>query len=298
MCIQRVSDNVSMVDSPFNGSTGVLGTYIVQGDHTLVMDPGPATQTTGVLAALKKQGVANVGIIALTHIHLDHAAGCWKMLEEYPDAVVHCHPRGVQHMVDPSKIKAAAIQQFRGELPPYGEIKGLPEEKVKASTDGEVIDLGGVRLQVIWTPGHSTHSHAYYEPEEKVLFVGDTVGHTHGRPDHVIPASPPPFNPVQTVESITKLIALDPKVLCISHFGFHENAVARLRSFEEQVLLWEKLVFKGVEEQLDLTGVFNLVKEHDPVVQAMLEANPASKGDVFSSLVGFVGYAKWVKKNN
>ncbi len=298
MSTQRVSDNVHVIDAPLHGRTGVLGTYVVAGDRVAVIDPGPASQVPGVIEALDRLGVEEVSTIALTHIHLDHAAGCWRMLERYPGAYVHCHPRGVEHMVDPSRIEAAVREAFGDKIEEYGEIRGIPKEKLKASVDGERLRLGGVELQVLYTPGHSFHSQSYYEPRGRVLFAGDSAGHTPDNVGAVIPASPAPYNPVQAIESLSRMEALSPRVLCIGHFGFHGGAAKWLRNFKEQVLLWERIAYEGVEEGRTLTEVFQKVLDADPEAQTLISANPESKGRIYSSLAGFVSYVKWVKTRN
>jgi glyoxylase-like metal-dependent hydrolase (beta-lactamase superfamily II) len=292
MSISRVTDAVTMIDSPYHGRTGVLGTYLLRGEESAVIDPGPAAQATGVMEALGRLHVSELKVVALTHIHLDHAAGSWMLLDAYPGAFVHCHPRGVQHLVDPSKIVAAAEEVFGDKVRLYGEIRGLPPEKIRASVDGESLSLGGVELRVIWTPGHSTHSQSYYEPDSRVLFVGDAVGHTPGNMGVWVPASPPPYNPVQAVESVNRLLQLRPETLCISHFGFHPDAEDRLRGFRDQVTLWARLASRAVDEGLDLRGLYGLVEAEDPSV-GLLAADPELRGSVYQSLVGFLSYAKW-----
>jgi glyoxylase-like metal-dependent hydrolase (beta-lactamase superfamily II) len=296
MSTSRVTDSVTMIDAPYHGRRGVLGTYLVRGEESAVIDPGPASQTGGVLEALHALGVSTVNMVLLTHIHLDHAAGSWMILDQSPGAVVHCHPRGVQHMVDPSRIKADAEEIFKEGIKDYGEIKGIDPSRVRASVDGESLDLGGVELRVVWTPGHSTHSQSYYEPDGRVLFVGDAVGHTPGNHGVFVPASPPPYNPRQAVESIEKLLSLGAETLCISHFGVFGDAEERLRSFRDQVKLWERLAFKAVDEGLDLRGLYGLVEAEDCAASSLVASDPEQRRGVYQSLVGFISYAKWERQ--
>lgn len=295
MSAQRVSDGIHIIDSPYHGKTGVLGTYVVAGEKVAVIDPGPASQALGVIEALDRLGVKEVSTIALTHVHLDHAAGCWVLLKRYPGASVHCHPRGVDHMVDPSKIEAAAREALGDSILEYGEIRGVPREKVNTSDDGERLDLGGVQLQVYHTPGHSSHSQSYYEPRGRVLFAGDAAGHTPDNLGAVIPASPAPYNPVQATESLKRLEALDPKTICIGHFGFHGGAAKWLRGFKGQVQLWEKIASTGVEEGSSLTDMYLRVLDSDGEAQKLVSKHPDAKRHIYSGLAGFVSYAKWVK---
>jgi glyoxylase-like metal-dependent hydrolase (beta-lactamase superfamily II) len=47
------------------------------------------------------------------------------------------------------------------------------------------VKVGGLRFNVIETPGHTVGGVCYYEPDEKVLFSGDTLfAGAIGRTDH------------------------------------------------------------------------------------------------------------------
>jgi len=180
MSLHRITDKISVIDSPLSGMRGVLGTYLVEGEKTAVIDPGPTNQTLGVLDALRSHGIKEVDVVLLSHIHLDHGGGSWKMAEAYPSSFVYCHPKGAAHMVDPLKLKAGAERLFGERVLEYGTITGVPSDRVMKSSDGEIIDLGGIILQVLWTPGHSSHSQSYWEPDSRTVFVGDAVGHVMG----------------------------------------------------------------------------------------------------------------------
>jgi glyoxylase-like metal-dependent hydrolase (beta-lactamase superfamily II) len=283
-----------MIDAPYYGRTGILSTYIVEGEKVTVIDPGPASQVPGVIEALDKLEIDEVSTIALTHIHLDHAAGCWVMLERYTNAKVHCHPRGVEHMVTPSKIMAAARETLGDTLKKYGEIRGIPKEKVHSSFDGERLILGGTELQVINTPGHSSHSQSYFEPKGKLLFAGDAAGYLPDNLGAVIPASPPPYNPVQATESLIRMESLAPKTLCVSHFGFYDGAVEWLRDFKRQVLLWERVVSKGFDLGRTLTEIYQAILDEDLEAQKLVSLDPKAESHIYSSLAGFMSYTNWI----
>jgi len=297
MSPQHITGPIYMIDAPYQGENNVLGTYLLKGKDIVVIDPGPASSVPGVITAIRQLGIKQLKTIALTHIHLDHAAGCWKILEEYPEAVIHNHPRGTQHMINPTKIKAAAKQVFGDGINQYGDIKGISPEKLVDSTDGEILDYDGFTLQVFWTPGHSSHSHTYYEPDHKVLFVGDAAGHNPKAIGIPLPTSPPPFNPVKAVESVNRLIKLDPEIICISHFGYHHDAVGWLKNYREQVDRWTKISLEGVDEGLDLRGLYKKLNTEDPEVKAAVGNSEEAKSTVYGGLVGFYQYAKWVRKN-
>ena len=200
-------------------------------------------------------------------------------------------------MAEPSKIESAALKALGDKIIEYGEIRGVPPDAVKESVDNERLSFGEVVLIVYWTPGHSTHSQSYYEPEAEIIFVGDAAGHIPGNHGIIIPTSPTPHNPQQVMESLDKLIKLKPRIICYSHFGFYNNATERLNQFRDQTELWTKISIKGVEDRLALSEIFERVKEEDNNVKRLAKIDLEMKGAIYSSLVGFVEYAKWLKRN-
>lgn len=292
MSLQRISDKISIIDSPLSGVRRVLGTYLIEGEKTAVIDPGPTNQTLGVIDALQAHGVKELDAVLLSHIHLDHGGGSWKMTETYPSSFVYCHPRGAAHMVDPSKLKAGAERLFEERVLEYGTITGVSRDRIMESSDGEIIDLGGVILQVLWTPGHSSHSQSYWEPDSRTVFVGDAVGHVMGEGDPVVPVSPPPHNPIRAVESIDRILGLRPETLCIAHFGPHENATEHLNRIRNRSILWDRLSIQAAREGMDLEEFTSLVLEEDELMDQVEESRSPERS-LKGGLLGFHMYGKW-----
>ena len=282
-----------MIDTVFQGKTGVLGTYMITDDRTALVDPGPPVQAQQTVQELKHQG-RKIDTIALTHIHLDHASGTWDILQEYPECTVIVHPRGTRHLIDPTDLLETALAQFKGEMPPYGEIHGIPPAAIMESQDNMIIPLGDTQLQIIWTPGHSTHSQSYYLREDKILFAGDAAGHLIA--GHILPASPPPFNPEHSIKSINRMIELKPSLLCIGHFGYAEEAISHLNDIKDRIILWDRLSYETLEEDGGLRDYYNLVNLHDKGIQKLVQTHPETKRNIYGSLAGFLSYAKWKTK--
>ena len=297
MSVEAITDTISLIDSPYHGRRGVLGTYLIRGERSAVIDPGPAPLVPGVIEALEATGVTHLDYILLTHIHLDHAAGCWKLLEAYPEAIVHCHPRGAAHVIDPTRLLAAAEEIYGDALKEFGEVRGVPAERVVESTDGETLDLGGISLETIWTPGHSSHSQSYFEPGSGVVFVGDAAGHYPGNRGILVPGSPPPHNPAKAADSLLRLMSYEPKTIAYSHFGYFGEALALLERFLVQTRLWDRVARDGVEAGLSLKDIFDLIVEEDPEARELSGFGEEGKRAVYSSLTSFVGYAKWLRKS-
>lgn len=123
------------------------------GQQSLTIDSGEAIDRyqwflRGYLAAVEK---AEIAIATITHHHSDHS-GNLKWAKESLKAEV--------------AIPSNARPLLKGRIP----------AKVDTLKDGDVIDLdGGVRVQVLGTPGHSVDSLCFYVEEEGVLFTGDTL---------------------------------------------------------------------------------------------------------------------------
>jgi glyoxylase-like metal-dependent hydrolase (beta-lactamase superfamily II) len=299
MSTQPVSSNVYVIDAPFLGEQGVLGTYVVKGEFYMIVDPGPTVSIPYIIQELDELGVKTESLkyVASTHIHLDHAGGSWKLLDVYPKARLLVHPRGSKHMVDPTKLEAAARSLFGDRVSSYGEVRGVSAERVVESREGEELDLGGVTVRVIWTPGHASHHQSFFVPEDGVIIVGDAGGFHFPGTGAIMPTTPPPFNPRLAVESLEKLIALKPEFVCYGHFGASGNAVEKLEAHKRQILLWSRLVEEGLSEGLDLREIYTKIKTEDPMA---LMAGEFSSGlcerSSLINLLGFVRYYEWMEE--
>ena len=291
MRVLEIADGVKAIDGMLVGSTHSLSTYLIEGERKAVIDPGPTSQAVRVIDILNQRNVKPELSMA-THIHLDHAGGSWKLAEEYA-CQIYCHPRGASHMVDPSKLKAAAKKLFGERLLNYGEVTGVPASKIRESFDGELLDFGGIVLEVLWIPGHSSHSQSFWEPDSKTVFVGDAVGHTMGDGGPVVPVSPPPHNPLRAVQSIDKIIGLGPETLCIAHNGPHHDAVTHLKRIKERSIHWGELAVRGAKEEMSLEGFSSFVLEEDEKLSHHIKDLPSPMTELGANLLGFWLYGKW-----
>jgi len=299
MGVVHVKGSVYMIDAVYHGVSGVLSTYVVKGDRAAVIDSGPSVSIPSVVKGLKQLDVDvdDLAYLAPTHIHLDHAGGSWRLLELFPEAKLYVHPRGARHMIDPSQLEAATRQLFGDRVDGYGEIKGVPPDRVVESMDCDVLDLGGSTVQVIWTPGHSSHHQSYYMPEDGVAVLGDVGGFYSAESDAIMPTTPQPFNPSKAVESLERLIALEPEVVCYGHFGFAGNGVDKLEKHRRQILLWSRIVEESMEEGLELEEIYEQIRAEDPMANRMggFSAERRERSSLIN-LIGFVEYFKWMAR--
>src|SRR6056297_1263431 len=93
---------MELIDLKHLGRERVIGSWLLDG---VLIDPGPESCMKTLLDGLAGRSPK---VIALTHIHLDHAGATGSLLRRFPDAEVWVHQRGARHLVDPSKLLASA----------------------------------------------------------------------------------------------------------------------------------------------------------------------------------------------
>jgi glyoxylase-like metal-dependent hydrolase (beta-lactamase superfamily II) len=160
------------------------------------------------------------------------------------------HPRGARHLIDPSKLYAGALAVY-GEAAmerDYGRIVPVPQERVQTSSEGQLIELAGRRLQLLDTPGHARHHHCVWDEASGGLFSGDTFGlsyrelDSHRGPWTFVTSTPVQFEPEQLRASIERLLAFHPQSMYLTHFG-RVGAVQTLG--KQQLELLERVVALG-----------------------------------------------------
>lgn len=211
----------------------------------LVVDPGPLSTIPHLRQALEQAGIDRLDFILLTHIHIDHAGGTGALLENYPEARVICHPKGVEHMVAPDKLWQGS-RKVLGELAEiYGEIIPIPAEQISSAEGFSARDI-----TAYLTPGHAQH-HCSYRIDD-LLFGGEVAGVRYPL-EHGIylrPATPPRFIREVALDSLAQMIALQTRYLVIAHYGLVEPAVDYLRIAYDQLNLWTR----GLSRFLDRNG--------------------------------------------
>ncbi|BAA81167.2 conserved hypothetical protein [Aeropyrum pernix K1] len=235
---------IKLVDTTPEPFTGKMGSYILiapDGDAAMI-DSGPKTSWERVREELQSMGV-RLRYVILTHIHLDHASAAGSIVRSLDTVeAVYVHPRGARHMADPERLWQAS-KQFLGDYADFfGKPEPVPEGKIVVPEDGEVLELpGGVKLHVIYTPGHASHHMSFYLPQEGVMFTGDSAGVSLKDDDGTLvefPTTPPPFKPVEYINSLDAMARFKPEKLAFAHYGMRSGGMEYLRWHREDILRW------------------------------------------------------------
>ena len=124
--------------------------YLVEGnDRALLIDAGTVIpELDKIVAKITSKPVT----MMLTHAHGDHAGGVGPFPEVYLNA---------------------------GDMPIVPNNMRNYKGQIKYLFDGEVIDLGGREIEVIFTPGHTSGSATFFDKAKHYGFSGDAFGSTN-----------------------------------------------------------------------------------------------------------------------
>ena len=220
---------IHTIDTAFQREHFDAAYLIVENGRGAFVDSGTNHSVPHLLARLASVGLARDAVdwLLVTHVHLDHAGGAGALMAELPNARLVVHPRGAQHMVDPSKLIAGATAVY-GEAEmqrSYGQIQPVPESRVVIAEDGHVVDLHGRELVCMDTPGHARHHYCVWDARSRGWFTGDTFGLSYRELDSakgpfVLPTTTPvQFEPEKLKTSIARLLARDPQWMYLTHYG-------------------------------------------------------------------------------
>jgi hydroxyacylglutathione hydrolase len=136
--------------------------YVVGCEQTkegAVIDPGGDPRR--ILAEVERQGLA-IKYVLNTHAHFDHTDANGAIVEATGAPLA-------LHAADRPILAAAGGAAWFGLHADPGPPPGLELR------DGDELQIGKLRLQVLYTPGHSPGHVCFYEATEGVLFDGDVL---------------------------------------------------------------------------------------------------------------------------
>jgi glyoxylase-like metal-dependent hydrolase (beta-lactamase superfamily II) len=305
---RRLEDDLWVLDTRTEGTPGVTASYLVEGDDGFALvDVGSGATLEAVLAGIRTSGheVADLRLIVLTHIHLDHAGATGALVRLAPQARVLVHPLGAPHLADPSRLMASATQIYGDRMAElWGEMVPVPAEWIKTLADGEAVRAGCRALIAYHTPGHAIHHIAYHDAARAALFAGDVAGVRLEGVDFVRPPTPPPdLDLEQWSASLARLRALQLDRLYLPHFGVARSVEAHLSALEARLYAWGEIVLAGMLHHKDAPALAaDLAATSEPELAAARSASAggASWGYEVATnyLMSAQGYQRYYRKRH
>ena len=225
----HLNDGITAVDTEYSRPLQDASHLIVQGGRAAFVDTGTNASVPLLIDALHQQDldVADVDYVFLTHIHLDHAGGAGLLMQELPNAYCVVHPRGVAHMIDPTRLVAGteAVYGVEQTREMYGEIQAIDESRCVVPDNEQWFDLNGRNMQALFTEGHALHHYCLNDPTSRGVFTGDSFGVSYRELDTaagalIFPTSTPThFDPVAAHAAVDRIMDCKPEQLYLTHYS-------------------------------------------------------------------------------
>ncbi|MBN6185594.1 MBL fold metallo-hydrolase [Aneurinibacillus sp. BA2021] len=254
---------IELVDKTEGGrSTG----YLINSEQKTIVEMGASLSVPRVLAALEALHIAREEItyVIVTHIHLDHAGGAGLLLEKLPNARLIVHPRGVKHMIDPSKLIAGAKQVYGAEFDRlFAPIVPVPAERIIVAEDGMELSIGEQRTLTFYdSPGHAYHHYAVHDPASKGIFSGDSIGmstpllqESFGVEFYAPSSSPTQFDPEAMIATLQRLNELGAEQVYMTHYGRHGNAAHIIADNIERAQAYARIAEEAYQQEASLENL-------------------------------------------
>ena len=202
------------------------GVYLLEGrEGSMIISGGVSCIAPAVMEQLKTNRIdeSRITKILILHSHFDHVGVVPYLKRAHPDIDIYASERAWEILSMPKAINT--INAFNRSVT---ERMGMAEACADFDLDwrddisgtavheGDEIDLGGIRIQIFETPGHSSCSITAYEPEIKILFPSDGGGIPFEK--IIITSGNSNFTKFQ--KSLEKLKDFEVAYYCADHYGY------------------------------------------------------------------------------
>jgi len=192
-----------VADNPSPYTGPGTNTWILEGDPVAVVID-PGPDDDRHLAAIEKRlAGAALGAVLVTHSHPDHLPLAARLAERH-------HASVLRH-------------------PDLG--------------DGDLVQLGKVRLRALYTPGHASDHLCFLQEEDRAVFTGDLV---LGKGSTMI--TYPDGDMAAYFRSLDRLLELRPSILFPGHWDPVEDPQPKLEEYRRHRLDREQQVLRAVAE--------------------------------------------------
>jgi glyoxylase-like metal-dependent hydrolase (beta-lactamase superfamily II) len=165
----EIADRIFYIEGENRGKYPDCHGLLVKDDVSAIIDPACREDLMHEIAA------DGVDIVLNTHYHEDHRIYNYvfenaRLLAHGLDA--HGYGTAEEFMSGFAIVKSPQIEQLWREFL-FETMKYRPYKIDETITDGQEIDFGHTKLQVIHTPGHSSGHCCFFFPEERIAYLGD-----------------------------------------------------------------------------------------------------------------------------
>ena len=213
--------------------------------------------------ACRREGL---DLLILSHCHIDHRLS----VPSIPEVPVWAHAKEAPYLEDlHCFVKSVGFDRGGFDLERVFPGLEVPLIKVQKKIETEErLDLGGLTLEILLTPGHTPGHLSFFVPEAEFLFTADIdctpfgpfYGHDFADIDDFI----------QSIRSLGKIKA---KGMATGHAGpFSDQLAERLSAFEQVIYQRDRLLLQELSEPQPLEFFLgkNLFYPHYPEPQFLI----------------------------
>ena len=222
--VRKVADNVFY-------ATGVGNTIMITTEEgNVIFDTGLVLQVASQRKALREVSEAPVRYIVLSHSHADHIGGTRFWQEEGTEIVAYDDFLEEQRYL--SELEPYQYRRNRTLFPwmPAWEDRpdiemmrygGIEPTITVADWETHSFTLGGIEFQVIGAPGAEGADNAVlWLPQQRILFTGDFFGPQFPQFPNIFTMRGEKIRkPVEYIQSLNLLLALEPEIIVPSHLN-------------------------------------------------------------------------------
>jgi len=290
----RIRDFGKVRDNLWHLGRVESGIYILQGQkHSMIINGGMSCIVPDILKQMKIFNIdeGRIDKLLILHAHFDHVGIVPFLKRRHPELEIYASARAWEILKTPKAIRtinlfSTLINEKMGvnaEVSSYDldwrdDVSGITVK------EGSSIDLGGLTVSIMETPGHSSCSISAYVPEIKVLFPSDAGGIPYR--NEIVPAGNSNYTLFQ--QNLEKLKHVDADYICADHFGYVTGEEAK--SFISKTSDVAKQFRKLMESTYRRTG------DVEEAVQHLIDIRYKKRPDYFMSREILTGvYGQMVK---
>jgi hydroxyacylglutathione hydrolase len=177
--LERIADRLAYVPVDVGGGS-TCNVYVVGTPGECVLIDASTAETAPVLVSAVSAEIPPTGVRALivTHGHGDHYGGL-AALTRWCSAPVWAHPAAAAAIEDPRAAFAPPTSHSNNLSPDdwdrFRRAVGEPVRVQRLLREGDLVEVAGLSLRVLHTPGHDAGEITLVEPTLSGAFVGDLV---------------------------------------------------------------------------------------------------------------------------
>lgn len=239
---------------------------LITEEKAAIIDAGFSFTAKPMVKKIKEElGDRPLDYILLSHSHYDHISGSSLMKKTWPNVQILSAEHAAKVfekkkvMKTIAKMNRVAAMYFKKSQFFNNDLSRIHTDRVVKN--GDIIDLGSIKFEVIEAPGHTRDSLAFWCESERLVMTCETMGVLAGN-DMIMPACLVGFK--STMDFIDKLEELRPMKMLYPHYGIIDNeadCMTVIQWARRDNLEAKNLIVDAYKKGMDVETIKQLVKD-------------------------------------